>query len=152
MKIRLVSASIAILTLLSIRAFAETPPVRLLCEFKSPIGLEAQQQYLLEIALDSRAVRSTQFVDGIVRAVTTYDISTANEQSVLASRKDDTGRLQQGITINRFTAEAQFHWFFYGAARDNLWNSELKQTGGFKDDPVQMNSNSLQCRNAVQQF
>src|ERR1700737_566833 len=106
----LASTSITILALLSVPVLAQTPRVRLLCEFKSPVGQEAKQRFLLEIGLDNRTVRSTQFVDGVAGAATSYEISTANEQSIIAARKDDTGRLRDGITINRFTAEAQFPW------------------------------------------
>jgi NAD(P)-dependent dehydrogenase (short-subunit alcohol dehydrogenase family) len=55
-------------------------------------------------------------------------------------------------TVNRITSEAQFHWLIYGADRDKLWNSESKKVGGFKSDPVTMNSNGLQCRSAARQF
>jgi hypothetical protein len=160
LKIKLISASIATLTLLGVPVFAQTPPVRLVCEFKSPVGqeaqqrylLEAQQRHLLEIVLESKTVRSTQFVNGVAGATTSYEISTANEQSIVAVRKDAAGRSKEAITINRFTAEAQFHFFSYGTDRDTLWNDQLKQMGGFKDDPVRMSTNGLICRGAVQQF
>jgi hypothetical protein len=77
-------------------------------------GTNSPTAYLLEVGLDNKTLRSTQFVDGIAGAVASYEISTTNEQSIVAARKDATGRLQEAITINRFTAEAQFHWFVYG--------------------------------------
>jgi hypothetical protein len=147
-------------TVFADEAAAAQDPIRLICEFKSPIGQEANQRYLLvanqrylfEIGLDSKSMRSTQFIDGVAGNVTTYEISADNDHSITGGRKDGLGRLIEGVTVNRITSEAQFHWLVYGADRDKLWNSESKRVGGFKSDPVTKNSDGLQCRSAARQF
>jgi hypothetical protein len=119
-------------TVFADEAAAAQDPIRLICEFKSPIGQEANQRYLLvanqrylfEIGLDSKSMRSTQFIDGVAGNVTTYEISADNDHSITGGRKDGLGRLIEGVTVNRITSEAQFHWLVYGADRDKLWNSE----------------------------
>jgi hypothetical protein len=159
------AAQIAGAFLVTVTAFggeaaAAQDPIRLICEFKSPIGQEANQRYLLvanqrylfEIGLDSKSMRSTQFIDGVAGNVTTYEISADNDHSITGGRKDGLGRLIEGVTVNRITSEAQFHWLVYGADRDKLWNSESKRVGGFKSDPVTKNSDGLQCRSAARQF
>ena len=147
-------------TVFADEAAAAQDPIRLICEFKSPIGQEANQRYLLvanqrylfEIALDSKSMRITQFIDGVAGNVTTYEISADNDHSITGGRKDGLGRLIEGVTVNRITSEAQFHWLVYGADRDKLWNSESKRVGGFKSDPVTKNSDGLQCQSAARQF
>ena len=147
-------------TVFADEAAAAQDPIRLICEFKSPIGQEANQRYLLvanqrylfEIGLDSKSMRSTQFIDGVAGNVTTYEISADNDHSITGGRKDGLGRLIEGVTVNRITSEAQFHWLVYGADRDKLWNSESKRVRGFKSDPVTKNSDGLQCQSAARQF
>jgi hypothetical protein len=151
------AAQIARAFLVTVAAFAgeaaaAQDPIRLICEFKSPIGQETDQRYLLEIGLDSKSVRSTQLINGVAGNVTTYEITAENDHFVAGGRKDGSGRLIEGVTVNRMTSEAQFHWLVYGADRDKLWNSESKRVGGFQSDPVTMNTNGLRCRSAARQF
>jgi hypothetical protein len=133
-------------------AAAAQDPIRLICEFKSPLGQEADQRYLLEIGFDTKSIRSTQFINGVAGNVTTYEITADDDHSITGRRKDGSGRLIEGVTVNRITSEAQFHWLVYGADRDKLWNSESKRVGGFKSDPVTMNTKGLHCRSAARQF
>jgi hypothetical protein len=44
------------------------------------MGVEAHQRYLLEVRLDNKTLRRTQFIDGVASASVSYEISTANEQ------------------------------------------------------------------------
>lgn len=145
--------TIAVFTLCSAQTMAETPPTRLICQFKSPFGIEANNRYFLEIDLDKKQLRLTSFWNGIASGdAKLFDITVTDEYSVAAWRKNDHGRPSEGITINRLTAEAQLHWLSYGADRDKIWNDELKQLGGFKYEPVKLSGNGLQCKSAARQF
>jgi hypothetical protein len=158
--VQIAGAFLVTVTAFAGEAAVAQDPIRLICEFKAPIGQEANQRYLLvanqrylfEIGLDSKSMRSTQFIDGVAGNVTTYEITVDNDHSITGGRKDGLGRLIEGVTVNRITSEAQFHWLVYGADRDKLWNAESKRVGGFKSDPVTMNSDGLQCRSAARQF
>jgi hypothetical protein len=112
------------ITALAGEAAAAQDPIRLICEFKSPMGQEANQRYLVEIRLDSKSIRSTLFKDGRAGNVKTYEITAENEHSIIGWLKDSSGHLEEGVTVNRITSEAQFRALVYGAGRDKIWNFE----------------------------
>lgn len=152
MNAREAGLALAIFCISGLTALADVP-VRLLCEHPRPVGPEVSQRYLLEIDLNKKSVRSTQFVNGKAMTVIPFEIMAVNENLVYGVRTtNNRSQVTEEVTLNRLTAEAQFSVLFYGNARDELWNEQKKRMGGFEQDPVRMNGNGLQCRPALQQF